>query len=66
MGVFHVFTGVFVDFALSIDGSKRGWGYAPPEDLISVLRIELRLDSVTTLNKRRQQMTSFGSAQKNV
>ena len=45
---------------------EESMGYAPPEDLISVLRIELRLGSVITLGKRRQQMTSFGSAEKNV
>ena len=46
-----------VDWALSIDGSKREWGV---QDLISMPRIELKLGSVITVGKRR----SFGSGKK--
>ena len=45
---------------------RRGNGYTPPQDLISVPRIELKLGSVITRNKKRQQMTSFGSGRKSV
>ena len=43
---------------------EDGMGYAPSEDLISMPRIELNLGSAITLDKRRQQMKSFGSGEK--
>ena len=42
---------------------EEGMGYAPPLDLISVPRIELKLGSVKNLDKRRQQMASIGSGE---
>ena len=76
MGIFHVFKVVLMvpycakHHYLSSLCVKHKWfeeemGYAPPEDLILVPRIEWKIGSVITLDKRRQQMT-FGSGEKSV